>query len=200
VLPNDFPVPVVQPNGETRYWYVADVADLKSLNKPVTYYSLMHSAGANRVLFEVPQIPAQGSGLVFPHLTSALPGGVVNPGSPNLGDIAAILNSTGLFPELTSALSLLDTNQQLRIDTIPVASSTPGVTRSRHRAAILRLRLSPTSVFSLSISPTPTRPKSRRNLRHCDMRSTRRPHRAGRFPSSPSASRYSSRSLAPIRS
>jgi hypothetical protein len=123
-LPSDFPVPVVQNNNDTSRWHIADVADLDSLPQPASYYSLLHATGTNKVLFEAPQIPAAaGPGLVpglqFPQLPSALPGGIVNPGSPNLGDLAAILNSTGLFPELAAALSLLTSNELPQIDTIP---------------------------------------------------------------------------------
>jgi hypothetical protein len=124
-LPNDFPVPLVQNNDNTSLWNVADVADLDSLQQPASYYNLMHATGANKVLFEAPQIPAAAGppgsvpGLQFPQLPSALPGGIVNPGSPNLGDLASILNSTGLFPELKSALSLLVANELPQINTIP---------------------------------------------------------------------------------
>jgi hypothetical protein len=124
-LPNDFPVPLVQNNDNTSLWNVADVADLDSLQQPARYYNLMHATGTNKVLFEAPQIPAAAGppgsvpGLQFPQLPSALPGGIVNPGSPNLGDLASILNSTGLFPELKSALSLLVANELPQINTIP---------------------------------------------------------------------------------
>jgi hypothetical protein len=122
-LPNDFPVPLVQNNNDTSLWHIADVADLDSLQQPASYYSLLHSTGTNKVLFEAPQIPVAATGpgsapgLQFPPLPSPQPGGVANPGSPNLGDLAAILNSTGLFPELSSALSLLEANELPQIHT-----------------------------------------------------------------------------------
>jgi hypothetical protein len=125
-LPNDFPVPVVQNNNDTSRWHIADVADLESFQQPVSYYGLLHATGTNKVLFEAPQIPVAAGpgpgsvpGLQFPQLPSALAGGVANPGSPNLGDLASILNSTGLFPELSAALSLLTANELPQIDTIP---------------------------------------------------------------------------------
>lgn len=124
-LPNDFPVPLVQNNNDTSLWHIADAADLDSLQQPASYYGLLHATGTNKVLFEAPQIPVAASGagavpgLQFPQLTSARPGGVVNPGSPNLGDLAAILGSTGLFPELSAALSLLEAGELPQIDTIP---------------------------------------------------------------------------------
>ena len=124
-LPNDFPVPLVQNNNDTSLWHIADAADLDSLQQPASYYGLLHATGTNKVLFEAPQIPVAASGagsvpgLQFPQLTSARPGGVVNPGSPNLGDLAAILNSTGLFPELSAALSVLEAGELPQIGTIP---------------------------------------------------------------------------------
>jgi hypothetical protein len=125
-LPNDFPVPLVQNNNDTSRWHIADVADLDSLKQPDSYYSLLHATGTNKVLFEAPQIPVAAGpgpgsvpGLQFPQLPSAQAGGVANPGSPNLGDLAAILTSTGLFPGLSAALSLLEANELPQIDTIP---------------------------------------------------------------------------------
>jgi hypothetical protein len=110
-LPNDFPVPLVQPANVTDIWYIADVTDILQLTQPRNYYSLMHSTGTNKVLFEAPQIPtaAASPGLVFPQPTGApLPGGVpLNQGSPNFGDLASILKSTGLFPDIANAISLI---------------------------------------------------------------------------------------------
>jgi hypothetical protein len=73
----------------------------------------MHSTGTHKVLFESPQIPTAGAvpGLQFPKPNPPgppKPGAVpTNAGSPNLGDIASILNSTGLFPDIANALSLI---------------------------------------------------------------------------------------------
>ena len=112
-LPNDFPVPVVQPAGTSGFWYVSDVADILQLTQPNTFYSLLHSTGTHKVLFESPQIPTAGAvpGLQFPKPNPpgpAKPGSAPkNQGSPNLGDIASILNSTGLFPDIANALSLI---------------------------------------------------------------------------------------------
>lgn len=114
-LPGDFPVPLVQPAGSEDFWHVADVADVLALDKPSTYYSLLHSTGTHKVLFESPRIPTSPAavpagtpaGLQFPKPPPPLPGGTANQGSPNLGDLAAILNSTGLFPNLGAAISLL---------------------------------------------------------------------------------------------
>jgi hypothetical protein len=121
-LPADFPAPLVQPASSTAAWYLADVVDLLQLTQPNNFYSLMHSTGTNKVLFETPQIPTGGCspGIQFPKLGGApKPGGApLNPGSPNLGDIAAILNSTGLFPDVANVISLLQGAIE-QIETIP---------------------------------------------------------------------------------
>jgi hypothetical protein len=112
-LPNDFPIPLVQPAGITNFWYLSDVTDVLQLTQPDNFYSLMHSTGTHKVLFESPQIPTAAAvpGLQFPKPNPPgppKPGSVpTNPGSPNLGDIASILNSTGLFPDIANALSLI---------------------------------------------------------------------------------------------
>jgi hypothetical protein len=111
-LPNDFPLPLVQPAGVTNAWFMADVGDVLQLDRPDNYYNLMHSTGTNKVLFESPQIPvgAATPGLQFPKPPpgSPKPGGApINQGSPNLGDIASILNSTGLFPDVANAISMI---------------------------------------------------------------------------------------------
>ncbi|MBV9405593.1 MAG: hypothetical protein JO211_09640 [Acidobacteriaceae bacterium] len=79
-------------------------------------------------MFESPQIPTSatisppppGPGLQFPKPSgSSKPGSAPqNPGSPNLGDLASILNSTGLFPDIASAISLLEGTIE-QIKTIP---------------------------------------------------------------------------------
>ncbi|HZU28152.1 MAG TPA: hypothetical protein VFA04_21660, partial [Bryobacteraceae bacterium] len=112
-LPNDFPLPLVQPAGVNDFWYLADVTDVLQLTQPDNFYSLMHSTGTNKVLFESPQIPTAGAspGIQFPKPSPPGPpkpgAAPTNPGSPNLGDIASILNSTGLFPDVANVISLL---------------------------------------------------------------------------------------------
>ncbi len=126
-LPSDYPVPLVRPNTSNDFWYIADVADVLQLQQPTNYYGLLHSTGTQKVLFESPQIPTSASisppppapGLQFlqpgPPKSGGAPGNV---GSPNLGDLAAILNSTGLFPDLSSALSLMESGITEQINTI----------------------------------------------------------------------------------
>ncbi|HTA42920.1 MAG TPA: hypothetical protein VK789_10765 [Bryobacteraceae bacterium] len=126
-LPNNFPVPLVRPATSNNYWYIADVADILQLSQPSNYYSLLHTTGTQKVLFESPQIPTSASisppppapGLQFPKPQPPQSGGAPgNSGSPNLGDLASILNSTGLFPDLTSALSLMVGGATEQINTI----------------------------------------------------------------------------------
>jgi hypothetical protein len=123
VLPNDFPLPLVQPTTSpaTTTWSIADVTDVLQLSQPRNYYSLMHSTGTNKVLFEGPQIPVMATtpGIQFPKPNGASwPGGVpLNAGSPNFGDLASILNSTGLFPDIANAISIIHGASE-QIDTI----------------------------------------------------------------------------------
>ena len=120
-LPNDFPIPLVRPNSDPN-WYLADISDTLQLTQPDNYYSLLHSTGTNKVLFESPQIPTTGTtaGLQFPK--PAPPGpprpgaAPVNQGAPNLGDIASILGATGLFPDISNAISLIEGSME-QIDT-----------------------------------------------------------------------------------
>ena len=113
-LPNDFPVPLVQPNGTTDLWFMNDASDVLQVTQPDNFYNLMHSTGTNKVLFESPQIPTTAlvPGLQFPKpnpVGPPKPGAVpTNQGSPNLGDIASILNSTGLFPDIADAISMIE--------------------------------------------------------------------------------------------
>ena len=116
-LPTNYPVPLVRPASSDDFWYIADVEDLLDLAQPNNYYGLIHSTGTNKVLFESPRIPTSasvtpaptGPGLQFTKPSPPRAGGAAgNQGSPNLGDLAAVLNSSGLFPNLGAALSLLE--------------------------------------------------------------------------------------------
>ena len=119
-LPGDFPLPLVQPAGAPGTWFLADVRDVLQLTQPDSFYSLMHATGTQKILFEAPEIPvgAAKPGLQFAKPGAAKPGGAPpNPGAPNLGDIASILNSTGLFPDIGNAVSLMQAALE-QIDTI----------------------------------------------------------------------------------
>jgi hypothetical protein len=119
-LPSEFPLPLVRPATNTSTWFLADVTDVLQLTQPDKFYSLMHSTGTQKILFESPRIPVAAAtpGLQFPKPGPAKAGGApANAGSPNLGDIASILNSTGLFPDIANAISLLAGAME-QIDTI----------------------------------------------------------------------------------
>jgi hypothetical protein len=123
-LPSDFPVPIVQPATNTDYWFLADVGDVLQVSQPDSLYSLLHSTGTNKVLFELPQIPTSAAispppaapGLQFPQVPPR-PSVPNNPGSPNLADVASLLNATGLFPDISSVLSLIQGTME-QINTI----------------------------------------------------------------------------------
>jgi len=115
ILPNDFPVPIVQPATDLNHWYLADLEDVLQVSQPDNFYSLLHATGPNKVLFEQPQIPASAAIAPVPGLQFPKPGppgpsqpgaAPVNNGAPNLADMAALLNSTGLFPDIASVMSL----------------------------------------------------------------------------------------------
>lgn len=128
-LPADFPVPLVRPASSNDYWYIADVTDVLQLAQPNNFYSLLHSTGTQKVLFESPQIPTTasisppppGPGLQFPKPNPPGPpkpgSAPQNQGSPNLGDLAAILNATGLFPDVAAAISMIESGIE-QINTI----------------------------------------------------------------------------------
>ena len=119
ILPNDFPLPIVQPKTNRDYWFLANVGDVLRLSQPDDFYSLVHSTGTNKILFEQPRIPVSNAiaapppvpGLQFAKPAppgAPKPGAApVNNGSPNLADVAALLNSTGLFPDIASVMSLI---------------------------------------------------------------------------------------------
>ncbi len=105
--------PLVQPNGTTILWFINDASDMLQVAQPDTFYDLMHSTGtdsisSNHSKFQPrPQFPACS----FPnrHLEHPEPGIVpTNQGSPDQGDIASMLYSTGLFPGIGDAISMLE--------------------------------------------------------------------------------------------
>ena len=126
-LPNDFPVPLVQNNDNTSLWNIADVADLDSL--AAARQLLQPDARDRHQQGAVRGAADPGSGRAGPGIGSrpAVPAAAVRTAGRNRRTRArltsatwpSILNSTGLFPELTSALSLLVANELPQINTIP---------------------------------------------------------------------------------
>jgi hypothetical protein len=102
LLPPDFSLPLVQNAADTAAWHFADTTDVLSLDHPNTIYSFLQSTGTQKVLFEQPKVPqagvAGGGGGNAP--------GIQLPAPPNFGDMGALLNATGLFPDIANALSL----------------------------------------------------------------------------------------------
>ena len=93
-LGNDFPAPLVKPNGDPN-WHIADIADVLQLANPSNIYGILQDTGTQKILFEQPKIPLAG----------ATPG-IQLPNPPNFADVASLLNATGLFPDLSSTISL----------------------------------------------------------------------------------------------
>jgi hypothetical protein len=101
-LAHDFPVPLVQPTTDPNNWHVADIVDVLRLDSPGTLYGILQDTGTQKLLFEQPKIPLLG--------TSSPPGstpGIQLPNPPNFADVASLLNSTGLFPDIGNTIALL---------------------------------------------------------------------------------------------
>jgi hypothetical protein len=102
LLPPNFSLPLVQNAADTAAWHFADTTDVLRLDHPNTVYSFLQSTGTQKVLFEQPKVPqagiANGGGGNAP--------GIQLPAPPNFGDMGALLNATGLFPDIANALSL----------------------------------------------------------------------------------------------
>jgi hypothetical protein len=94
-LGNDFPAPLVQSLSDLTNWHIADIADVLQLAKPDNIYGILQDTGTQKILFEQPMIPLAG----------ATPG-IQLPNPPNFADVASLLNATGLFPDLSSTITL----------------------------------------------------------------------------------------------
>ena len=102
LLPPNASIPLVQNAADTAAWYFADATDVLQLNSPDNFYSFLQSTGTQKVLFERPTVPQAG-------VTSGGGGqapGIQLPAPPSFGDMGALLNATGLFPDIANALSL----------------------------------------------------------------------------------------------
>jgi hypothetical protein len=101
-LAHDFPVPLVQPTTDPNNWHVADIVDVLRLDSPGTLYGILQDTGTQKLLFEQPKVPLLGP--------SSPPGstpGIQLPNPPNFADVASLLNSTGLFPDIGNTIALL---------------------------------------------------------------------------------------------
>ena len=114
-LPTSSPVPLVQALSDAGTWHFADAADVLQLATPSTIYGLLQDTGTQRTLFEQPHVK---------DLTGAIPPGTVPginlpPGvAPALADVGSLLNATGIFPQLSAAISLV-TGAVEQLKTIP---------------------------------------------------------------------------------
>jgi hypothetical protein len=97
-LAHDFPVPIVQPTTDPNTWHIADIADVLRLDNPDNFYGILQDTGTQKLLFEQPKIPLAGA---------ATPG-IQLPNPPNFADVASLLNSTGLFPDISNTIAMRD--------------------------------------------------------------------------------------------
>ena len=114
-LPGNSPVPIVQASSDPGKWHFADIADVLQLSGPSNIYGLLQDTGTQRTLFEQPFIKDLTGGAppgTVPGLN--LPSGV----APVLADIGSLLNATGVFPELSSAINTLVSGVEEQLKTI----------------------------------------------------------------------------------
>ncbi|MBI1826028.1 MAG: hypothetical protein HY287_02585 [Planctomycetes bacterium] len=88
-----FHLPLVQNSNAPGKWHFADPADIAQINAPSIAYGLVQATGTQKMFFARPSID------------EAAPTTFNLPHAPHLGDIGALLNATGLFPDLGAAIS-----------------------------------------------------------------------------------------------
>jgi hypothetical protein len=114
-LPANAPVPLVQALSDAGTWHFADIADVLQLATPATIYGLLQDTGTQRTLFEQPLVKDLTGGVP----PGTVPGINLPPGiAPALADIGSLLNATGVFPQLSAAISLV-TGAVEQLQTIP---------------------------------------------------------------------------------
>jgi hypothetical protein len=93
------PVPMIRNNADPA-WHLAEPSDILNLGFPQNEYGLMQSTGTQKVYFPQPQM--------IPPAAPPPPGspgpGFHMPQPPNLADVGALFNASGLFPDLRTAL------------------------------------------------------------------------------------------------
>ncbi len=113
LLPPSASIPLVQNAADTAAWHFSDTTDVLQLGTPDNIYSFLQSTGTQKLLFEQPKVPqagvASGSGQAP---------GIQLPAAPSFGDMGALLNATGLFPDIANALSLV-TGAAEQIENLP---------------------------------------------------------------------------------
>jgi hypothetical protein len=88
-----FHLPLIQNNDtDPGKWHFADPADIGQIATPNIAYGLVQGTGTQKMFFARPSID------------EAAPATFQLPAPPHLADIGALLNATGLFPDLGAAL------------------------------------------------------------------------------------------------
>ena len=102
-LPKGAPVPLVQANADPSTWHFADIADVLQLASPSSVYGLLQDTGTQKTLFEQPTVKELSTAPAGTLPSIQLPAGV----APALADLGSLLGATGLFPDLSKAISFL---------------------------------------------------------------------------------------------
>ena len=102
-LPKGTPVPLVQANADPATWHFADIADVLQLGAPANVYGLLQDTGTQKTLFEQPTVKDLTSAPAGTLPSIQLPAGI----APALADLGSLLGATGLFPDLSKAISFL---------------------------------------------------------------------------------------------
>ena len=94
-LDPNFPVPLVQNATQPSLWYYADPTDVLNLpgGTPVSEYGLLQSTGTQKLFFAQPRITQSVTNIQSQVL-------------PHMADVGALLNATGIFPDLKAALQM----------------------------------------------------------------------------------------------
>jgi hypothetical protein len=94
-LDANFPVPLVQNASQPSLWHYADPSDVinLALGTPANEYGLLQSTGTQKLFFAQPRI-TQNVQNIQPQVP------------PHMADVGALLNATGIFPDLKAALQM----------------------------------------------------------------------------------------------
>ena len=99
--PGNFPVPLVQPKTDPGNWHFADIADVLQLAQPGEFLRLAAGHRHAAPLFEQPIVKDLTGGAARHRARDPAAGR----GGPALADVGSLLNATGLFPDISKAIS-----------------------------------------------------------------------------------------------
>jgi hypothetical protein len=101
-LDANFPIPLVQNFTQRNLWYYADPSDILNLplGTPVSEYGLLQSTGTQKLFFAQPRMEI--------NTLSIQP-----QAPPHMADVGALLNATGIFPDLKAALQMNSSSADL---------------------------------------------------------------------------------------